>query len=125
MHFLFQTSINAPRQKTQAIIKQAAAKAGIEIELKSVPASVFFAGDPGNTDTDSHFYADMEEYANRDDARPRRLDAAIRVHGGLAEGQQVVGPEQLALAERRVRRPVQAGASRSSTPSSAPPCSSG
>ena len=63
MHFLFQTSINGPRQKTQAIIKQAAAKAGIEIELKAVPASVFFAGDPGNTDTDSHFYADMEEYA--------------------------------------------------------------
>ena len=65
MHFLFQTSINGPRQKTQAIIKQAASKAGIEIELKSVPASVFFAGDPGNTDTDSHFYADMEEYANQ------------------------------------------------------------
>ena len=65
MHFLFQTSINGPRQKTQAIIKQAASKAGIEIELKSVPAAVFFAGDPGNTDTDSHFYADMEEYANQ------------------------------------------------------------
>ncbi|WP_237478905.1 peptide ABC transporter substrate-binding protein [Lichenibacterium dinghuense] len=65
MHFLFQTSINGPRQKTQAIIKQAAAKAGIEIELKAVPASVFFAGDPGNTDTDAHFYADMEEYANQ------------------------------------------------------------
>ena len=64
MHFVYQTSINALRQKTQAIIKQAAAKAGIEIEVKGVPASVFFAGDPGNTDTDSHFYADMEEYAD-------------------------------------------------------------
>ena len=63
MHFLYQTSINGPRQKTQAIIKQAAAKAGIEIELKGVPASVFFSGDVGNTDTDAHFYADMEEYA--------------------------------------------------------------
>lgn len=60
---LFQTSINAPRQKTQAIIKQAAAKAGIEIELKSVTGSVFFASDPANPDTCTHFYADMEMYA--------------------------------------------------------------
>ena len=64
MHFVYQTSINAARQKTQAIIKQSAAKAGIEIELKGVSASVFFAGDAGNTDTDAHFYADIEEYAD-------------------------------------------------------------
>lgn len=63
MHFLYQTSINGPRQKTQAIIKQAAAKAGIELELKGIAASVFFSGDVGNTDTDAHFYADIEEYA--------------------------------------------------------------
>ena len=36
LKFVFQTSINAPRQKTQAIVKQACQKAGIEIELKSV-----------------------------------------------------------------------------------------
>src|SRR5207245_2829625 len=36
LRMLFQTSINSPRQKTQAIVKQAAAKAGIEIELKSM-----------------------------------------------------------------------------------------
>ena len=64
MHFVYQTSINAPRQKTQAIIKQAAAKAGIEIELKSISASVFFSSDTANPDTYPHFYADMEEYAN-------------------------------------------------------------
>ena len=64
LHFLFQTSINAPRQKTQAIIKQAAQKAGIEIELKSVAASVFFSSDVANTDTYPHFYADMEMYSN-------------------------------------------------------------
>ena len=63
MHLLYQTSINGPRQKTQAIIKQAAAKAGIELELKGIAASVFFSGDVGNTDTDAHFYADIEEYA--------------------------------------------------------------
>ncbi|MCJ2048983.1 peptide ABC transporter substrate-binding protein, partial [Methylobacterium sp. J-070] len=51
LKLVFQTSINAPRQKTQAIIKQAAAKAGIEIELKSVTGSVFFSSDPANPDT--------------------------------------------------------------------------
>jgi peptide/nickel transport system substrate-binding protein len=64
LKFLFQTSINAPRQKTQAIVKQAASKAGIEIELKSVPASVFFSSDVANPDTYPHFYADMEMYTN-------------------------------------------------------------
>ncbi|WP_256582718.1 ABC transporter substrate-binding protein, partial [Pseudomonas sp. MPR-R1B] len=38
LKYVFQTSINAPRQKTQAIIKQACQKAGIELELKSVTA---------------------------------------------------------------------------------------
>ncbi len=64
MQFLYQTSINGPRQKTQAIIKQAAQKAGIAIELKSVAASVFFSSDVANPDTFPHFYADMEMYAN-------------------------------------------------------------
>src|SRR3979411_573826 len=41
LKFVYQTSINAPRQKTQAIIKQACQKAGIEVELKSVVGSGF------------------------------------------------------------------------------------
>jgi peptide/nickel transport system substrate-binding protein len=63
LKLLFQTSINATRQKTQAIVKQAAARAGIEMELKSVVASVFFSSDPANPDTASHFYADLQMYA--------------------------------------------------------------
>ena len=63
LKLLFQTSINATRQKTQAIIKQAAARAGIEMELKSVVASAFFSSDPANPDTTSHFYADLQMYA--------------------------------------------------------------
>ena len=64
LKFLYQTSINAPRQKTQAIIKQACAKAGIEIEIKSVVASVFFSSDAANPDTYSHFYSDLQMYTN-------------------------------------------------------------
>jgi peptide/nickel transport system substrate-binding protein len=62
LKMVYQTSINAPRQKTQQIIKQAAAKAGIDLELKSVVASVFFSSDPANQDTYSHFYTDMQMY---------------------------------------------------------------
>jgi peptide/nickel transport system substrate-binding protein len=63
MKFLFQTSTNAPRQKVQAIIKQACQKAGMEIELKSIAASVYFSADPGNNDTSNKFYADMQMYS--------------------------------------------------------------
>jgi peptide/nickel transport system substrate-binding protein len=59
---LYQTSINAPRQKNQQIVKQAAAKAGIDLELKSVVASVFFSSDAANPDTYPHFYADLQMY---------------------------------------------------------------
>ncbi len=62
LKFLFQTSINQPRQKTQAIIKQACQKAGIELEIKAVAASVFFSSDVANPDTYPHFYADMQMY---------------------------------------------------------------
>jgi peptide/nickel transport system substrate-binding protein len=62
LKFVFQTSINTPRQKTQAIIKQACQKAGIELELKSITASVYFSSDVANPDTYSHFYCDMQMY---------------------------------------------------------------
>jgi peptide/nickel transport system substrate-binding protein len=62
LKFVFQSSINSPRQKNQAIIKQACQKAGIEVELKSVVASVFFSSDTANPDTYSHFYCDAQMY---------------------------------------------------------------
>jgi len=62
LKFVYQTSINAPRQKTQAIVKQAAAKAGIEMEIKSVTASVYFSSDVANPDTYPHFYTDIQMY---------------------------------------------------------------
>ena len=62
LKLLYQTSINGPRQKTQAIVKQACQKAGIDVELKSVVASVFFSSDVANPDTYSKFYADIEEF---------------------------------------------------------------
>ena len=62
LKYVFQTSINAPRQKVQAIIKQACQRAGIDIELKSVTASVYFSSDVANPDTYTKLYCDMEMY---------------------------------------------------------------
>ena len=62
LKLLYQTSINTPRQKNQAIVKQACQKAGIDIELKSVTASVYFSSDVANPDTYSKFYCDIQMY---------------------------------------------------------------
>jgi peptide/nickel transport system substrate-binding protein len=62
LRFVFSTSVNAPRQRTQAIYKQAAQRAGIDLELKSVTASVFFSADVANPDTYTKFFSDVMMY---------------------------------------------------------------
>ena len=62
LKLVYQTSINAPRQKNQAIVKQACQKAGIEVELKSVTASVYFSSDAANPDTYTKFYTDIQMF---------------------------------------------------------------
>ena len=74
LRMLFQTAINAPRQKTQAIVKQAAARVGIDIELKSIVPAVYFSTDPANLDTSSHFTADLQMYSfNSGSPDPQRF----------------------------------------------------
>ena len=74
LKFVFQTSINAPRQKNQAVIKQACQKAGIDVELKSVVGSVFFSSDAANPDTYGHFYCDAQMYTtNMGQPDPQRF----------------------------------------------------
>jgi hypothetical protein len=73
LKILFQTSTNPVRQKVQQVVKQSCQKAGIEFELKSVPASVFFSSDAGNSDTFGRFQADIQMYAwTRGGPDPRR-----------------------------------------------------
>ncbi len=61
---LYQTSTNAVRQDSQALIKQWWSELGVETELRNIDASVFFGGDPGSPDTFQKFYADIEMYTN-------------------------------------------------------------
>jgi peptide/nickel transport system substrate-binding protein len=63
LRIVFQSSINAPRQKTQAVVKQAAARVGIEIEVKAIVPAVYFSTDPANLDTLAHFSADLQMYS--------------------------------------------------------------
>jgi len=62
LKFVYQTSVSGPRQKCQAIIKDACTKAGIELELKSVVAAVFFGSDAANPDTYQKFWSDMQMF---------------------------------------------------------------
>jgi peptide/nickel transport system substrate-binding protein len=64
MKIVYQTSVNPVRQKTQAIVKKALEQIGIEVELKAVNAGVYFSSDPGNPDTLSHFYADIQMFTS-------------------------------------------------------------
>lgn len=64
LKLLFQTSVNAVRQDFQALIKQWWSEIGVETELKTVDASVYFGGDAGSPDTIQKFYADVQMYTN-------------------------------------------------------------
>jgi peptide/nickel transport system substrate-binding protein len=64
LRLLFQTTVNAPRQKVQTVVKSACAKAGIDIELKQVTSAAFFSADPANPDTNGQFRADVQMYAS-------------------------------------------------------------
>lgn len=58
----YQTSTNAVRQNTQALIKQWWGEIGIETELRNIDAGVFFGGDPASPDTYQKFFSDVEMY---------------------------------------------------------------
>ena len=64
MHVVYQTTINSLRQKEQDIVKDGWQQIGIETELKSVDASVFFSADAGNPDTNSQFFTDVEMFTS-------------------------------------------------------------
>jgi peptide/nickel transport system substrate-binding protein len=124
LKFVFQTSVNQPRQKVQAIIKDACAKAGIELELKSVTAAVFFGGDFANPDTYQKFWADMQMYTTTMTQPDPQLfmeqycswELARRTTSGPA-ATSAAGAVRSTTTCTRPRRS-------SSTRSSAPPCSS-
>jgi peptide/nickel transport system substrate-binding protein len=67
LRVLYQTSTNAVRQATQALVKQWWDELGIETELRNIDAGVFFGADVASPDTIGKFYADLEMYTNNFD----------------------------------------------------------
>lgn len=67
MSLVYQTTVNALRQKEQAFVKDAWDKLGVKVELKSINAGVFFSSDEGNPDTASKFFADVQMFTNGPD----------------------------------------------------------
>jgi peptide/nickel transport system substrate-binding protein len=64
MKFSYATSINAVRQKEQAVFKKSCEDVGISLTLKQVDAGIFFDSAAGNEQTISHFYNDLEMYTS-------------------------------------------------------------
>ena len=67
LRMLYQTSTNAVRQSTQALVKQWWTEIGVETELRNIDAAVFFGADPASPDTYQKFYADAEMFTSGTD----------------------------------------------------------
>jgi peptide/nickel transport system substrate-binding protein len=106
---VYQTSINAPRQKTQEIVKQACQKAGIDRDQDRPGLGLFLLGcrEPGHLFANSTRHPDVHD--DDDAARSGRVHAAVPVVGGRHQGEQMAGPQHHPLAERRLRQAVPPG----------------
>jgi peptide/nickel transport system substrate-binding protein len=68
LKILYQTTVNALRQKEQDIAKASWEKAGFQVELRSEPSTTFFTNtSPGGA---NKFFADVEMYTNSGDPDP-------------------------------------------------------
>jgi peptide/nickel transport system substrate-binding protein len=64
LKWVYSTSINAVRQKTQAVVKGNLEEIGIEVSLTSVDAGIYFDSSAGNDQNYPHFYSDITMYTN-------------------------------------------------------------
>ncbi len=63
LEVLFQAAVNPVRQKTQAIVSDSLKQLGIDVEISRVRMDEFFSGNPQDTKSLNHFYADMQIYS--------------------------------------------------------------
>ncbi|MEM6519592.1 MAG: peptide ABC transporter substrate-binding protein [Cyanobacteria bacterium P01_C01_bin.70] len=67
MAVVFQTSVNPVRQKTQTLVESDLEELGIKVDIKRIRVDDFFSGDPEQTNSINHFYADMQAYTTGND----------------------------------------------------------
>ncbi|MHB8577673.1 MAG: peptide ABC transporter substrate-binding protein [Dehalococcoidia bacterium] len=82
MKIVFATSVNALRQNQQAVIKKTLESQGIQVELKSVDASIFF-GDATNPDNLAQMHFDIGMWTNSPTIDPQNYLRAFvsQTHG--------------------------------------------
>ena len=80
------TTVNAIRQKIQAIVKANLEQVGFKIELEQVDAAIFFDGAEGNEQNNTHFYTDMNMFTSSVSAPPPVL-YMIRWYAGEDRGE--------------------------------------
>ena len=64
LEMVLATTVNAVRQKVQAIIKQDLAQIGIDVQLEQIDAGIFFDSAAGNDQNINHMYVDTNMYTN-------------------------------------------------------------
>lgn len=63
LEVLFQAAVSPVRQKTQAIVSDSLKELGVDVEIARVRIDEFFSGDPEDTGSLNHFFADMQIYS--------------------------------------------------------------
>ncbi|MEO1070615.1 MAG: peptide ABC transporter substrate-binding protein, partial [Cyanobacteria bacterium J06638_6] len=63
LEVMFQAAVNPVRQKTQAIVSDSLEEIGVKVEISRVRMDEFFSGNPQDTGSLNHFYADMQMYS--------------------------------------------------------------
>lgn len=64
LRFTLMTSTSSVRQKTQSIVKESFSQIGVQIQIDSVDAAIFFDATAGNTQNFYHMFWDMDLWTN-------------------------------------------------------------
>ncbi|CAA9527121.1 MAG: ABC transporter, substrate-binding protein (cluster 5, nickel/peptides/opines) [uncultured Thermomicrobiales bacterium] len=64
LRVVYATSINAVRQKTQAVVKEGLEELGFQVQLQQVDSGIYFDGSAGNEQNINHMYVDINMYTN-------------------------------------------------------------
>lgn len=66
----YTTTVNQVRQKIQQVVKSNLEEIGFQIDLEQIDAGVFFDSAPGNDQSNSHFYTDVNMFTSSVGAPP-------------------------------------------------------
>ncbi len=96
------TTVNAVRQKIQAIVKANLDEIGFNVILEQVDAAIFFDGAAGNDQSNTHFYTDMNMFTSTVSAPPPVL-YMIRWYSG-GEDRHEIAQQSNGWSGRNIQR---------------------